>query len=356
MHDIYPKKHNPYYIVAPRFIRTSAGIRVLYLLCHHLNLLGYQAYIINTQPHIESDEGIHDFIAPMLTDAISHYHHKYGITPIIVYPETICGNPLNAEIIARYVLNYPGLLGGNEIFDDNEMIFTYSEALAKNISPNRKKYLLFIPACNSNIFYPPKNNEKRRGSCFSASKYQNSFNGKLLPLTKHSFEITRDLPDSLTPQEIADLFRKSELFYTYENTSLATEAVMCGCPAIFIPSDYMKEPPLALKETGSNGTSFGISDEDIKKAKDTVHLAFEDYQKTTEIFKQQLENFIKITQMQAKNTKYEQILSINQFTKNILEKNYKFLSIYSILKRIHNYYVQKGLIKTIKKTIGIIEY
>jgi hypothetical protein len=339
--DIYPTKHNPYYIAAPRYVRTSAGIKVLYLLCHHLNLLGYQAYIIATPSINNADDGVHDFLAPKLTRSILNYHYKHGITPIVVYPETVCGNPFKAQIIARYALNYLGLLGGDEIYPDSEMIFAYTQAIADEIKSHKAEFL-FIPACDSNIFYPPTADTKREEKCFSASKYLHSFGGKLLPITNDCFEITRDLPDSLTPQEIADLFRKSELFYTYENTSLATEAVMCGCPAIFIPSDYMKEPPLALKETGSNGTSFGISDEDIKKAKDTVHLAFEDYQKTTEIFKQQLENFIKITQMQAKNTKYEH--------KIILP-----IAFIIILEKIINYYNKNSIKQTINKIISTLK-
>jgi hypothetical protein len=325
MTQIYPNKHHPYYILAPRYMRTSAGIKVLYLLCHHLNLKGYQAYIV-TNPRRSYEKEVYDLKAPFLTNEIINYHYKNRRTPITVYPETICGNPLNSPIVARYVLNYLGLLDGDKELDDQELVFTYSQALADSVAKYNPN-ILYLPAANPQIFYPPKKEVKREGKCFYASKHVHILGGKLLPITNDCFEITRDLPDSLTPQEIADLFRKSELFYTYEDTSLSTEAVMCGCPAIFIPSEFQTQEPLALKETGSAGIVFGTSDENIKKAKDTVHLAFEQFIQSTENFSQQLDNFINITQEKAKNTKYEQKITLpKKYRKNSLFWLRKILS------------------------------
>ena len=42
---IFETPRRPYYIEAPPYRRTSAGIKVLHLLCHALNRIGEDAYV-----------------------------------------------------------------------------------------------------------------------------------------------------------------------------------------------------------------------------------------------------------------------------------------------------------------------
>ncbi len=301
--NVYPSGCNPYYIITPPFERTSAGIKALHLLCHNLNLNGVPAYLIVTDNYIQNDEDLLglDFLTPILNRTILENHFKNDRKPIFIYPEVIKGNPLNAKCVVRYVLNYPGLLGGDEIFDKNELCFAYSKELARATGISDR--VLFIPTSNINIFHPPRDEVSRQGTCFYASKYKTIHNGELFETTKDSIEITRQ-PTDQTPEFVADLFRKSEFFYTYENTALATEATLCGCPAVFLPNPHL-EGIIASDELGSDGYAWGTSKEDLERAQKTVKNAFENYQSTIQTFYRQLDDFIDETQLFSIKTVFD---------------------------------------------------
>lgn len=337
MITLYPKINNPYYIVAPRYVRSSAGIRALYLLCHHLNLKGYQAYIIVTSKNIPED-GVYDLIAPFITKNIINYHHRKKLCPIVIYPEIISGNPLKASCVVRYVLNYPGLLGGDKTYDKDEIVFAYSKKLAETITCHKAE-IIYIPACDPNIFYPPQGSLERSGACFYAAKYRsNGF--KPQEITNGLFEITRGQPTSPSQIEIANIFRKAEIFYSYEDTALAIEATLCGCPTIFIPSDFLKNGPLGENEVGTDGMAFGVNPENIEKAKNTVKFAHENYKKSVDDFYKNLDHFISITQKVVKERK--EIAPISMFS---LRKSYSI----DLLKIIYSYYKKHGVSETVSK-------
>jgi hypothetical protein len=309
---LFPKKSgHPYYISAPWYLYSSAGVRALYLLCDALNRMGFEAYITNhpfgkyQQFHPWTCD---ELAAPMLTEHRAKSHYKEGLTPILLYPEIISGNPLRAPVVARWVLNFPGLLGGDTTYDPSEICFGYCRELAKTChAPDQ---ILHVPTIDTRIFYPNVDpGVVRHGGCFFASKYQNVHNGELLPVTDGCFEITRQLPDSLAPKEVADLLRRSEVFYAYENTALATEAVLCGCPAVFIPNPYLTTV-IAQEELGTDGYAWGTDPEEIERAKATVAQGAINYLKTYDMFWKQLNQFISITQDRAARTPYSEMIYI----------------------------------------------
>lgn len=302
--SIFPKADcNPYYIVSDPYTRVSAGIKSLHLLCHHLNLSGIPAYMIvigKERSYAESSVEA-DFLTPILTQRSARTHFEKGKTPIMVYPETVAGNPYGSPCIVRYVLNFPGLLGGDKEYGKNELCFGYSKILAAT-TPYPKN-IICIPASDTRIFFPPDTHVKREGSCFYASKYKREHNGKLFEITKHSTEITSRMPNSQSPEEIADLFRKSEVFYTYENTALALEARLCGCPAVFLPNKHL-ESIIGLEAFGSDGFAWGAAPEEIAQAKASVHKANKNYEIAINLFQKQLIEFINLTQVYSQDKKY----------------------------------------------------
>ena len=230
----FPPGRHPYYIVAPQFVRTSAGVKALHLLCHSLNRVGQEAFLVIHPAWSRSDATHPDLLTPQLDAAAVTRHKALGVSPIVVYPETIFGNLLGARTVVRYVLNFPGLLGGDNTYPATDIIFGYSQTLAA--AAGVPGQVLFIPASDATIFTPPgftfPGPGERRGSCFWAAKYQKVHKAELLPVTADSLEITRERPDSPQPHEIAEIFRRSEIFYAYENTALALEAALCLCPTV----------------------------------------------------------------------------------------------------------------------------
>lgn len=298
---IVPNVRNPYYIVAANYVRTSAGIKSLHMLCHALNRRGERAYMI-LHPHYPASHGFNtDWLTPVLTSRIIQSDFERGLTPITIYPETIPGNLFNAPLVVRYVMNFPGHLGGDNKYDTNEILLAYSKTLADSIGCEDS--VLFIPASDTNVF-TPEPRQKRRGTCFFAAKYKHYHGGELFPETENSIEITRDLPDSQSPAEIADLFRRSELFYCYENSALIIEALLCECPVVMLPNQYLHQS-IGEHEIGLDGIAWGTAPEEIERAKTTVIKGKEGYLRLYAKFWLQLDTFISRTQAKAAATPYQ---------------------------------------------------
>lgn len=305
---LLPRSGHPYYIVTPRYARTSAGIKVLHFLCNALNRLGERAYIVTHPFHPAATATNPDLNTPILTKEMLERDFQTGLTPIVVYPETVTGNPLNAPFVVRYIMNFPGLLGGEGAYDPSEFCVAYSEILAQTVPDCRMT--IFFPASDPMTFSPyPK--VKRKGSCFYAAKYRYVHQGELFDITKNSIEITRDRPNSQTPDQIAELFRSSEVFYTYENTALAIEATLCGCPVVFLPNKYL-DKSIGLYEVGTEGVAWGTSDGELERAKRTVHLARERYLALFVGLKRQLQDFVAQTQQAVNRHDYKTALSVPQ--------------------------------------------
>lgn len=322
---LYPAKTNPYYIVAPPYERTSAGIKALYLLCQHINIKGYNAYIVITDGEYAKSKYYNippNFIAPILNSGVVEYHKLNCQTPIIIYPEVIPGNPLGADCVVRYVMNFPGLLGGDASYNETEIIYAYSSKLAEHVSCND---ILHIPTVDTSVFYPADIKFPRKGGCFYADKFKKVHHGKLPIFLKDLVEITRGEKNSQTPYEIADLFRKSEVFYVLENTALAIEATLCGCPVVFLQNEYLSEI-ISSKELGGDGYAWGDSPEQLSRAKKTVDKAYQNYLAATHKFSEDLDNFILDTQSRASKIDYTGRAYVKLYAEIVFQTNRNYIT------------------------------
>ena len=305
---IYPKTGHPYYIVAPPYARTSAGIRVLHLLCHSLNRRGHVAHmIIHPAFPWREDYLAPDLMAPLLTIATRDRHFNNGPAPILVYPEVVSGNPFNSPCVVRYVLNFPGLLGGDATYPEEELCFGFSEILASHTS--HPGNILFMPVIDTSVFRPPERQQPRQGTCFYAHKYKHMHGGALFDITRDSLEITNGFTDSPSPHQIAEVFHRSELFYAYENTSLATEAVLCGCPTVLLPNPHLTQS-IGLKELGVDGYAWGADPSEVARAKATVAQGAANYMARFPLYWAALDQFIALTQQHAKSRPYSQPINL----------------------------------------------
>jgi len=109
-------KH-PYYIVSPDYRESSGGIQALHKLCHQINLHGGNAWMVN------SDIINPAWNTPKLDVEIYDQHKKSALIPIAVYPEIYSGNPINADVCVRYMLNHEALLNGNRLNETEEDLF-----------------------------------------------------------------------------------------------------------------------------------------------------------------------------------------------------------------------------------------
>src|SRR3989344_1396229 len=118
MRKLFSKRPHPYYIYAPDYRRTSAGIRVMHMLCDALMRSGYEAYVTGNVLNPE-------LITPRLTDEIVKLHRTQGLEPVTVYPEIVDGNPLNGGVFFRYIQNKPVFIEGGGQYDEADILYAY---------------------------------------------------------------------------------------------------------------------------------------------------------------------------------------------------------------------------------------
>lgn len=227
--SFFATHRRPYYISAQDYRHSSAGIRCLHYLCHALNQLGEEAYIVHAKsfnPRLKT---------PSLSSEIVHKHYLAGRQPIAVYPEVVEGNPLHIPNVARWLLNRPGHIGGDTNFNPTDEIF-YFARWCLPLGMNGK--ILNFPSVDGEIFNNRNNHrdQTRNGIYFYANKYYAS-GGQLSPEITGA-AISLGLEKSLSPEDIANILRTAEVLYCYELTSLIPEALSCGCPVLIVPSDY----------------------------------------------------------------------------------------------------------------------
>jgi hypothetical protein len=131
---------------------------------------------------------------------------------------------------------------------------------------------------------------ERKGTCFYSHKHR-LLGGRLTDDVSHSTEITRPMPRA----DVIRLLQHSELFFAYEDTFLIMEAVLCGCPALLLPSENFKESH-TLEDFGSNGVAWGNDPVQVERAHATVALGRVDYLRVIAAFWTQLERFVHETQ------------------------------------------------------------
>ena len=227
--SFFAKRRRPYYISAQDYRHSSAGIRCLHYLCHALNQLGEEAYIVNATSFN------HRLHTPQLTSEIVHKHYLAGKHPIVVYPEVVEGNPLHIPSVARWLLNRPGHIGGTMDFNPSEEIFYFARWC---LPAGMNGKILNFPSVDGEIFNNKNNSQdqSRSGVYYYANKYYAS-GGQLVPgITGEAISLGLEI--SLSPEDIAEILRTAEVLYCYELTSLIPEALSCGCPVLIVPSDY----------------------------------------------------------------------------------------------------------------------
>ncbi|MCB1886717.1 MAG: glycosyltransferase [Rhodocyclaceae bacterium] len=290
---LYGERRHPYYLMAPAYDRRSSGIRVMHQLCHSLNLLGEEAYMSASgmSPRLRT---------PLLTDSVRDMHRRAGVVPIAIYPEIIGNNPLDCDVVVRYILNRPGLLGETPNFKDSDLFWLHNGELLEVVA--QAEGVLHMPACDTSIFHNRDNpdDDRREGACIYFGRYAEG--REAYPdLAAKCTEITKEFP--ATHEALGDLFRRSTHIYCFENTSISMEARLCGCPIVQLPSPYVDLDNLFGASLGLNDGL--VRDDDPATLAEARALlpALTDYYRTVERnYWRELEKLVDKTQARAGTT------------------------------------------------------
>lgn len=282
------KKH-PYYICAPDYTDSSAGISVLHKLCDSLNRKGFEAYIVyaeKTKPGLQT---------PLLTERIARKHKKENLNPIAVYSDIYSGNPLRAPVAVRYMLNKEGVIRGNRVnADPDDLFFYYSEAFTDN---NDSK-IIRVPILDLDLF-----KEEPRITKDLKLLYINRIPEKAIDFSKlpSDIEILSNR-NPLSLEQLAEKLKKTSVLYSYEGSGTLTLAMLCGCPVVIGNLEgYEKlgfnNQNLSLYR--GYGYCFNDSKEELEKARLTTKNIRGIWKDIAKNYVKQLDVFISETQDKA---------------------------------------------------------
>lgn len=279
-----------YYIYAPKYVPTSAGICALYKLACDLRAAGQKAWIVTHADHTQ-DQLPQIYEELVLSYEMAIFHRYARFLPIVIYPETVHGNPLRAAAVVRYIMNVPGLLGGPSTYAETDCLYAFSETLADRIG--KPDWSLFIPLVDETKFTP--GNKARVIDCVYASKYRYVHKSVPTGFPAGAIEISRDLHDSPDSIQLIELLRKARTVYLYENTAIAIEAALCGALVVFKPNPYL-EFSIGEKDHGNAGMAWGDDPAEIARASQSLSGFREAWQNCKARYPQRLKLFIERTQ------------------------------------------------------------
>ena len=266
------------------FNNKCGGLTVQYELCKILDNMG-----INVR--IQAPDKIRNSIF------MKYYNYEFNRDEtIVIYGETIYGNPLNALHVVRWILAPLGCVASPEICETwgkNDLVYYFN---SENKFEKNKELIGKIYKMLTTMYVNPLiqkyNHFSRKGHCHTfrkSDKYRSLSN----ILTKNSFEIT----DNHTQEDYINIFNEREIFISYNSlTFLSIMAPMCGCISVVIKVDdvetqldWIKRTAVAEYAKENNidklyGIAYGL--EEIKWARDTIHLVEEQWKKIREYFKE----------------------------------------------------------------------
>ena len=223
-------------VVTPSYRRNSGGVWILHFLCSQLNALGHKATV-----YIYTN------------DQITNFGNEIGHDPdaIVIYPEVVTNNPLNAKKVVRYLLNKEAAIDGKPIeWGKNDFPLSYSK-LYKDCDT------LFYPIADTDIV---NKNELRQYNSYyvgKGSKYA------ICPPLPGCQEITTSTPR----EEYIAILNKSKIMFTYDTlTSTNLDAALCGAIHYFLlePAKNLKDAELGKYWIES------LDPQEIAQAKETI--------------------------------------------------------------------------------------
>ncbi len=236
-----------YYIWAPDFDPHSGGILALNKLSHNLRSIGETSFLVSRT----SDPSL-DIVK---TNKISNNSNT-----VMIYPEIITGNPFGTKNVVRWLLNTPGVIAGDGIYEDKDLVFKYNDFFEYS-GDNEVSGIL--TAYDFDLSFWKDLKGPRRGQCFMIKKGYKRVHNMHDPKAMQIDGWERQGGNEL----LLKIFNSFETFVSYDTcTFVSVFAALCGCIPIVIP-----EPGVTREEWCSkipllrHGVAYGFDDIDREK-------------------------------------------------------------------------------------------
>lgn len=264
------------YVYAAAYVPVSNGIRVNYTLVELLNKIGIDARLVSYEKRR------YDYQIPKPIEKYVLYLDENDVNPsrddIIVYPETIYDNPLNAARIVRYLLNRPGVLTGGLIeYRETDYLVAYSKSVDRSLPQ------LFIMNDDRKEILESRTDVKQNSVCL----YFGKVNRRLLREKVNAIRsiikkfkkievITRLNPTSR--KELFDKIAGAQLLVSFDPlTNLSYESTLLGTPVLLADTSLYAWNGFNIPLWGMY-TSYG----DLALHEEEVSKAFAEYERHLE--------------------------------------------------------------------------
>lgn len=210
-----------FYVAAPDYTEMSSGRKVLHILCHELNCLGFESYVT---ANITNSK----LRTPKLNSHTLSLHREQKRMQIAIYPEIWMDNPLGVPYVIRWLLNKPNFFQKNWFgsFPKEECVWHFRSEFKPPWVDSTYQHLGLLDRELFNL--EGANNSFRNGFII----YKNRIEGREnLPSWVNPIEyISIDNPKS--SYECSQLYKKSKALILYESAACHAEAALCGCTVI----------------------------------------------------------------------------------------------------------------------------
>jgi hypothetical protein len=266
----------PIVIYTYDFDMGIGGIKVMHKLCHMLNELGYESYLMPI--HINSIFHVYYNNTPIVTQEILNDIENC----VVIYPEGIRYNPLNSKNVVRWILGPPDL-EVCKTWNSSDMILWYMDYYYHDTVGQRENQL-FVIETHNDIFY--NRNQQRSGSAYCVRKCKDP---KFIH-PEDSIFIPYHAAGNLI--DLAKIFNQVQRFYCYDNyTFLSVQAAMCGCESIVVPDGTnTKEQWINGSRLSPYGVAYG--EDDISRATETIPALLHEIDQINLDTEQQIHIFI----------------------------------------------------------------
>lgn len=320
--NLYNKNLIDLYFYSAPATEQSAGHKAFYLFCDNMIRRGINSYIVpdlekfkireinsfgtNNSPYI--DTSYSKLITPLANKSHILKSLKKNRIPIVIYPETVFGNPLKAPNVIRYLGYYNKGLEKYDVLQniDKEGLVYYSKHIGEQAISLLTKKPLFskrvsIPVRDIDLFLSNEKNEQRKEIYYYGEKYSdpNVFNEEFPIEIKEKFKrITRFKKDSPTHDELIQILKKAKLIHIFEDTALIYEALLAGTVVNLHPkgkffSDELHASHNEHKVYGLISKETITNDDIIQKQKEIIKFK-DEYLKWIELSKNDLNEFVDV--------------------------------------------------------------
>ena len=259
------------------YTESSGGILALHKLCHNLAVMGERSFITTSGKNA-------DYQGEQITTDIAMNFDKES--SIVIYPEIVRGNPLNAKYIMRWLLNTPDVIAYSFGEGDRKCNVYYKFAESFNEGNVIGDFGGELRALELHLEKFKNFGKERNGSCFIIKKGENK---NWHPKGAIQIDEYEQLGGNAY---LSNIFNSSKVFISYDNACfLSVQAALCGCLSIVAPDGQMSAIEWHEKYPYFKyGIAYGL--DDIGYALATMHFVKDNLQRLEQITLNQTKEFI----------------------------------------------------------------